>query len=262
MHKLPTKLAAALFSHGVSRMMRIRRPHILVACMPKSASTYLTSVLANIDGLKRTSITLSMMQREQEIDPIRAAMRSLDGYVAQHHVRYSEDTDELMRVFTITPIVLVRDLPDVVISLRDHIRKRPEMSLAWFTKDHAQLSNLELENAIVSLAMPWYINFYVSWHSCPRALWVTYADATERTAEAVKAICSHARIPVSDSVVGDAIAEAGKQFTRLNVGKSGRGSSLTQEAMDNLHRLCSFYPDIDFRRVGVDLFPSIRPAAA
>lgn len=262
MQHLPENLAAALFSFGASRILRIRRPHILVACMPKSASTYLTSALANIEGLKRTSITLSMMQREQEIDPVRAAMRSLGGYVAQHHVRFSRDTDDLMRTFDITPVVLVRDLPDVIVSLRDHIRKRPEMSMSWFTRDHAKLSDLELEMAIVSLAMPWYINFYVSWHSCPRALWVTYADATERTAETIEAICGHAGIPVTDSDVDAAIAEAGKQFTRLNVGKAGRGSSLTREAMDSLRHLCSFYPEIDFRKVGIDLSPRREPAAA
>ncbi len=254
MQHLPENLAAALFSFGASRILRIRRPHILVACMPKSASSYLTTILGNVGGLRRRSIAHSFKQREQEIDPLRAAMRSLVPYVAQQHVRFSEGTNDLLRTFGIAPIVLTRNLFDVVVSLRDHVRKHPEIPMAWFTKEHAKLADTELEAAITNLVIPWYINFYVSWHSCPQALWISYDDVTKKTPGTIRSICDHVSISASDRDIDDAILKANKSLPRWNVGTTGRGEALAPETKSALRRLCSYYPEIDFTKVGI--YPS------
>ena len=100
-----------------------RPVHVLIACMPKSGSTFLADVISQCPGFRRAILTPSAGRREQEIDEQLLRKHGKVSYVAQHHVRNSEWTSEMCRTYGVTPIVLVRSLQDVVVSLRDHMRR-------------------------------------------------------------------------------------------------------------------------------------------
>ena len=85
-------------------------------------------------------------------------MRKLDrvSFVAQHHVRNSDWTAEMCRSHRVTPIVLVRGLQDVVVSLRDHMRRESAVFPQFFADArHASLDDAALEQMIARLALPW-----------------------------------------------------------------------------------------------------------
>src|ERR1700735_4223003 len=76
--------------HTAPRPRRSAKPvHILIACMPKSGSTFLSDVIGQCPDFRRAVLTPSAGRREQEIDE--QLLRRLDrvSFVAQHHVRNS-----------------------------------------------------------------------------------------------------------------------------------------------------------------------------
>lgn len=252
LHSVFESLTIATVRYSAARVLRINKPRLLLACMPKSASSYLSSVLAGLPGLRERPVSLSTLRREQEIDPVVAARNSMRGYVSQQHIRYSPETDQLMQRFSIEPLVLVRDLPDLVVSLRDHVRNEsPQMPMAWLTPAHAALPDEELDRVIADLVMPWYFTFFVGWQTCERALWLHYQDVTKNTAATVRKICDNTRLEASDGEIAAAITAANERRKRLNVGKSGRGKALSPEVMDMLYRYAGHYPDVDFNSVGL-----------
>ncbi|MEM8662881.1 MAG: hypothetical protein AAGF49_02005, partial [Pseudomonadota bacterium] len=92
---------------------RPRHPiHILLACMPKSGSTFLAQILINMPGMRRERLVPDFERREQELCPqrLREAQALTEGlhrvwrergepralaprgFAAQHHVRHSRPT--------------------------------------------------------------------------------------------------------------------------------------------------------------------------
>lgn len=231
---------------ALSVLPRSRKPHILIACMPKSGSTLLASALAEIQGLRRVRLTPTWGDREQELCLIRLSRYNHTSYVAQHHVRNSAWTQRLITKFRMTPVVLLRDLADVVISARDHLRQDPASSpMAHFMERHLDLPDDELEEAIVRLSMPWYINFYAGWRADPRALVIDYSGLIDDPVGTMAAILNRANVNVSDASIRQALERCDCRHTRFNVGSDGRGKAMSSQAAKSLLRLLEFYPDFD-----------------
>ncbi|MGH7010482.1 MAG: hypothetical protein ACREEX_06570, partial [Caulobacteraceae bacterium] len=151
--------------------------HILLACMPKSGSTFLADVISQAPGFHRAQLYPSSDRREQELDEY--CLRAVDklDYVGQCHVRYSEWTARMVRDFRLTPVILVRSLLDVIVSLRDHVRRQsPIWPMVFVEPAHANLSDAELELMLARLATPWLINFYMGWRQVPCARMVSYEE--------------------------------------------------------------------------------------
>ena len=219
--------------------------HILIACMPKSGSTFLSDVIGQCSGFRRAILTPSAGRREQEIDE--QLLRKLDkvGYVAQHHVRNSEWTSEMCRTYGLTPIVLVRSLQDVVVSLRDHMRRESAVFPQFFAEArHAELDDSALEAMLARLALPWYLNFYMSWRETPGALMVNYEDLIASPTEVIQDILGFAGANTTAEDVEEAVAKAkAKETSRLNVGVSGRGAGLQPQSIQIILDLVDIYPE-------------------
>ena len=228
---------------------RSRRPakpvHILIACMPKSGSTFLSDVISHCPGFRRAILTPSAGRREQEIEE--QLLRKLDrvSYVAQHHVRNSDWTAEMCRSYRVTPIVLVRSLQDVVVSLRDHMRLESAVFPQFFADArHAALDDDALEQMIARLALPWYLNFYMSWRGAPGAKMIAYEDLTASPIEVVRDILGFAGATVPAEEVEEAIAKvSARDSSRLNVGVSSRGAHLRPKTMQTILELIELYPE-------------------
>lgn len=232
----------------------VSRQRILIACMPKSGSTFVSNAISRLPGFRKTSLVTHYGRTEQDIDPRLALRKSRYNYVCQHHVRYNEKTRDVIDRFSIVPVVLVRDLHDCVVSLRDHLRRESvDNSMLFANQDHVNLPDAELETFIVQLAIPWYINFYVSWHDCPSALWISYQEVTTDSKDALKRILHHAgRQNIRDEEIEMALKNRNSSADRMNVGRPGRGRMLSKENRALIRQYCSAYPCIDFSRIGVD----------
>lgn len=229
------------------------RTHILLACMPKSGSTYLSNAIGRLPGIHKTSLVTHYGRTEQDLDAWRALRKSRYSYICQHHVRYHEKTAEILTSFSIWPIVLVRDIHDCVISLRDHVRRESvDNAMAFIDERHLDMSDDELETLIVQMAIPWYINFYVSWHQCPNAYWVTYQELVADPVRVIAGIADHVGVrDMAISQIEEALKSGDTSADRINVGRHGRGQMLSDENKESIRQYCAAYPDIDFSRLGV-----------
>jgi hypothetical protein len=229
------------------------RSHLLIACMPKSGSTYLSNAISRLPNFHKVSLVRQYGRVEQDLNVETALRKDRYNYVAQHHVKYNENTQFVLNKFDIKPVVLVRNIFDCVISVRDHLRRESTLSpSAWFGERHKKLNDDELSAMISHLVVPWYIHFYVSWKNCPDALLLTYDDYVRDVPGTIGKICAHADLPFGAAEIEQAIASSDPGEDRLNVGQSGRGATLDEENRALIHRFRTFYPTIDFSPIGLD----------
>ena len=154
------------------------RHRLLVACFPKSGSTYLSTVISSLPGFERAVLSDASEHCEQELSRFRLANAAFgSAYIAQHHTRHHTVTAALMHKFGVRPIVLVRDIFDCMVSLRDHVRTvSPHFPMARTSLDMSDWPDRELIDFLIDMAGPWYVDFFVSWTGCRDAIWVTYDD--------------------------------------------------------------------------------------
>ncbi|MGC2602741.1 MAG: hypothetical protein WA384_15505, partial [Rhodomicrobium sp.] len=247
----PSRLLIGSLKTTARRVLHIKRPHLLVACMPKSASTFLTGVLAELPGMRRAPLAWSFERREQVLDEIQLARYDLDAYVCQQHLRYSSHVGKAIKEYGLTPVVLTRNIFDIVASIRDHTRNESSHSpMVAIGPEHAKLPDSALEELIAELAIPWFINFYVSWQNVD-CLRLDYERLRSSVAEVVREICGRAEMKVDDHAIAAAIEEAQGKAHRFNKGVSGRGKNISPKARETILSLARHYPNVDFSPIGI-----------
>jgi hypothetical protein len=227
---------------------------ILIACFPKSGSSYLSALIGNLSRFSVVSYVPTYGRREQELSE--AALertKNVERQVAQHHVRASEYTLHLIKIYQLIPLVLVRNIFDAAVSLADHIANESRIFPAAYFDD--AMSRLPIEDrvdAVLDLAVPWYINFYVSWwHARPDAI-VTYEDLILGGPIRQTSYLQSLGVETDFTEVHVACDLAKKQNTRFNVGRPGRGLTLIDGSRrEKIERLASYYPDVDFSKIGL-----------
>jgi uncharacterized protein DUF4214 len=135
--------------------------HLFIACVPKSASTFLKNLLVNVTGYRDLFTVYAAGQSEHEIYlPTLRESAHLDT-VTQQHCRASDANVHLMQGFGIRPVVLVRNIFDSVMSLLDFYNQGAfQTSFAradWMVLDEETKIDLLIENVI-----PWYFQFVAS----------------------------------------------------------------------------------------------------
>ncbi len=247
----PSRLLFGSLKTTFRRALQLKRPHLVVACMPKSASTFLADVLAGLPGMRRAPVAWSFGWREQVLDEVQLSRYDLASYVAQVHLRYSSHVGQAIKDYGITPIVLTRNIFDAVASLRDHIRDESEVvPTVTLRPEHAKLPDEALEELIAELAIPWYISFYVSWQGVD-CLHLSYDDVRSRPLDVVRNICATSCIKAADGAIEKAIEKARTKAHRFNKGVSGRGKDISPKARETIIGFARHYPDIDFGPIGI-----------
>jgi len=222
-------------------LMPNKPAHIVIACMPKSASTFIATALSELPGFKRYRLIPDWGVREQQLSSTRLSRYNRRQYVAQHHLRNSYWTQQLIKQYRLTPVVLVRDFADCVVSLKDHNLRWPEI-VRFFDKSQREMPTEDFEEAIVRLALPWYFDFYVGWRNAGNVPIYDFDDYTTDPIKIMREIIAQTNINYDDETLKQALSKTAEKFTRFNVGKSGRGRNLSKGAKDALMRTMELYP--------------------
>jgi hypothetical protein len=244
------------------RFVRPSGPYVFVACMPRTGSTFLTEALCELTGFKRVELTDAYAENEQELDVPRLLDAYAYGSVTQQHVCANRRTVELMREFGIRPVVLVRNVFDVVVSIRHFLLT--EGAGKWptfFTTDERfrQLDETTQYEQIVELGLPWYFDFFVSWADAAEkraleTLRLTYEDASADWPGALRRIAEFYGLDADASAIDGALGRttARAPALRLNKGVPGRGEATLEPALrERIARYARFYPDVDFSAIGL-----------
>ena len=169
-----------------------------------------------------------------------------------------------LRVFGIRPIILVRRIEDIVVSLQHDLKRKADRptigtgqegySFVWQDQCTSGLSDERLIDMIIDLAVPWFVNFYVSWYRlCEQraidALWVTYEQLfaeKERTLRQVLEFLGFAGIPEIDSET------LSRKYPTFRDGSIGQGAAvLTAEQGSRIRDRVSYCPEVDFGKYGL-----------
>lgn len=226
---------------------------VLVACFPKSGSTFLANVIGGLPEFKVESYVPDHERREQELCDTAIGKCTGLHQVAQLHVRASWSTLHLIDKWNINTIVLVRNIYDAIVSLTDHIaRESPAFPHAWFNETTAALPFERRLAAVVELAGPWFFNFYVSWwFGRPEAI-VRYEDLVLGGPKRQAEFLVSRGIATCAEDVAASLARIDPVTTRLNVGKAGRGGTLlSPEQREWIANLTRHYSDVDFTPIGL-----------
>ena len=258
----PVQTSLELAGGFKRRFVRPAGPYVFVACMPRTASTFLTEALCELTGFKRVELTDAYAENEQELDVPRLLDAYSYGSVTQQHVIANARTVKLMGDFGIRPVVLVRDIFDVVVSIRDFLLT--EGCAKWptfFTTDERfrRLDEAGQYDQIVELGLPWYIDFFVSWsdvasRGAVETLPLTYDATVADWPGALGRIAEFYGLDVSPAAIEAALARtsARADSLRLNHARPGRGRTvLAAETIERIKGFTRFYPDVDFTPIGL-----------
>ncbi len=233
--------------------------HIFVACAPKSGSTFLKNLLTDLTGFRDVFSVYAGLQNEQDLDLPQLATFARENTVTQQHCRASEANIHLMQAFGIRPVVLVRDIFDTVISLRDFYDGGFVYSTFFEREHYIALDGDARLDLLIDFAVPWYFQFVASWQRAEREgrlpmLWLNYRDVTEHTVATLERILGfygmraqpHAVERIVDARRGDA------RGNRFNHGVPGRGvNGLSPAQRARITALGRFFPGTDFSCLGV-----------
>lgn len=240
---------------------RFRKPanHILVTAMPKSGSTFLTRVLADLTGYREYRLNYECNQNEQDFYLPRLITSYGFDTITHQHVRATVPNLRLLKDFAIKPIILVRNIFDVVISFRDHLHQESLKAPSIYVNEKFyELDEQTKLDFIIEFALSWYFYFYASWydacfHGDIDAIWITYEQLMSEKIKTIESVLNFCSINKSVDEIEQVINTINqKRNTRLNKGISGRGlATLSADQIRKVEYKASFYPWVDFSKIGI-----------
>lgn len=234
-------------------------PHLLIACQPKSGSTFLKNALCAITGFRDVFLFHSGGQSEQELFYPSLLEFATVPTVTQQHCRATEANLQLLQAFGMRAVVLVRNLADVVVSLRDFYNQGAVLGTFFHPDDWKSLTPGQQADAIIDHVIPWHFQFLAGWQQAGREhrlpiLWLTYEDLMAGKAAALEKVLTFYGQPAPKDKIAAALAALSTEprSNRFNSGISGRGrEQLTAAQHSRLRHLASAYPRTDFSSFGL-----------
>lgn len=253
---------------GILIYQRLRRcvcsngKYLVLAAMPKSGSTFLSHTLCALTGYRHYYLACAYDNIEQEI----YLPRVIDGFgrgrVVQQHFKANGPNLDVLNRFNIKPVVVVRNIFDLVASIRDHLlnERLDNLPAVYTTDDFQGFSPSRQLDFVIDMVVPWYITYYVSWYQAEKQkeicfLWMTYEELVADWSAGIRRILDFFGMQKPDVAIARAIQATTakpKERTRLNVGVPGRASALLSDSQrERIVRLTQYYPDVDFTRLGI-----------
>lgn len=233
-------------------------PHLFIACLPKSGSSFLRNALLQLTGFRDTYLFYAGAPNEHDLYLPSLLEFATVPTVTQQHARASEANVHLMQGFGLRPVVLVRNLFDALVSLDDFYHAGASFS-TFFFPDYLRLSPEERMDLIVDHVAPWYLQFYASWVRVEQErrlplLWLTYEEMIADKAGTLRRLCAFWNLPVDEAKLTAALGhvETDRKATRFNQGVTGRGQlRLSPAQRERILRLTSSFPLTSFARLGI-----------
>ena len=232
--------------------------HIFIACVPKSASTFLKNLLVTLTGYRDVFMVYAAGQNEHELYlPTLRETAHLDT-VTQQHCRASDANVQMMQAFEIKPVVLVRNIFDSVMSLLDFYDKGAFYN-SYFREDFKSLDEETKIDLLIDNIIPWYFQFVASWSLVEKQktldiFWLSYEDLIADKPSVIQNILKFYGFGAARRGIEQKIREIESESRkiRFNKGVKGRGESrLSERQKQRIRRLARYYPATDFSRMGL-----------
>ncbi|MGE0824080.1 MAG: sulfotransferase domain-containing protein [Candidatus Binatia bacterium] len=224
--------------------------NIFVACFPKSGSTYICTLLSEVTGFPHVPVVQFYGQNEQDLfEPALQQVRGTSS-VTQQHVKGTNNNVRLLKTYNLRPVVLVRNIFDVVVSLHDHFMREDTLTpVGYVHREYQAMSREDRLWFLINLHLPWYFHFLVSWQEATTELdlmWLTYEDFFANPVTRIQQVLQFYDMTASDDEIRQGMIKLAGKNARLNVGVVGRGKELPdchRQAVIALARTWHLAPD-------------------
>ena len=241
---------------------------LLLAFAPKVGGTFLRSVLIDLGAAKNFNAALcrgSYATGNQERDiyypsllaqHIKTFPDKRKGFHVKHlHLQANDPNRRLIELFNIRTVVMKRNLLDTLKSFFDHGERvgesRLEDCVLRLGNVYPNLDFDEKKKAIIAFALPWYLQFFLSWREytdyCEseglrKPFWTSYNDLAENAVQLVldltEALDLGMTVRKYDVEMALKKALRQKEALRFNKGINGRGLEFfNQEEQDEINKL-------------------------
>ena len=245
-----------------------KKDYYLINALPHSGSSYLYNLLTKLTkALKLDLKNRRYRATEQDLYIPALLDARIRTTLTRHHFKATDQNVDLMRIFKIKPIILVRNIFDLVPSFRDIQEKvlNETESTPWgstFT-GYVNESFLELDKEkqydyLIDICLPWFFSFYLSWYCVNKAgfevMWLTYEQLIDDPEGTLREICSYYDLEYTNEEIAYSIefAKDERKLNNFNVGIKGRGETeLSREQKEKIKRFTRHYPSIDFANIGL-----------
>lgn len=243
--------------------------NILIAAMPKSASSFLTEMICSTFLYRQAFLVPVHAGREQELDFQKLeTYRNLysfnidrRNYVAQHHVKYNYGTQYACRHYNLFPVVLVRNVLDNLRSFIEFSREVYDPNVPEYEKPFPSFLSggpeKNIKDYTIHFHLPWIISFLKSWSYCrTKHIRVSYDILVNDEGPVLKAImqvCAKSKFESykDDKAFYEEVQKIRdvkikeKKSIRFNKGISGRGRSdyFSGEQIEAINNICSISVD-------------------
>jgi tetratricopeptide (TPR) repeat protein len=232
--------------------------HLFIACVPKSASTFLKNLLVDLTGYRDLFTVYAAGQSEHEIYLPTLRESAELNTVTQQHCRASDANIHLMQAFGIRPVVLVRNIFDSVMSQLDFYNKGA-FQTSYFRADWPAFNEETKIDLIIENIIPWYFQFVASWDLAEKqnrleVHWLSYEELVADKPSGVLKVLEFYGLGASRQGVERRIGEieSEERKIRFNKGVTGRGKSgLADRQKEQIRNLTRYYPSTDFSRIGL-----------
>ena len=213
----------------------------------------MAKLIQNLPKMQKADICLGHDRREHEISVDKILVNLNKNFIASAHCRHAESTERILKCFSIRPVVLVRNIFDIFPSLYDHIKENPVLPMGY-VPDEILLDKKEITyQFIAEMIIPWYLNFYITWYEVKNKLFLTYEELLANPEKTLTKVVDYVGLNCKQSDILESIEKAKTQFTRKNVGITGRGNEVPNDVKNYVIHLCKYYKDIDFSPIGIPL---------
>ena len=203
--------------------------HVMIACMPKSGSTFLKAALCELTGWLEANLVYAYLQNEPDLYLPNLLKVATQNTVTQQHCRATGPNVQIMQAFNIRPIVLVRNLPDAMVSLYDFF-EQGAIRNTFFGDIWPGMNERNKYDLLIDHFVPWYLQFYVSWEGVQRdgrlsCLFLTYRDMVVDKPGTLLRVAEFLGIRKTRDECAEAvrIVDGDIYRSRLNKGVVGRG---------------------------------------
>ena len=241
-----------------------RRPSVFLVFPPKAAGTFLREAVITATGGELVRVVHAQGGRDAQLYYPTLLAYFLGGVchgpLTTHvHMQALPANVAMMQALGLKPIVMIRNIPDMLASYWDMLDREPSALDAGlncvFPSDWSAMPSDDKADFLVDMLGPWYAGYYATWLAQARkdgdVCVLRYGELLDDAAGCLETILRHSGFPTSrpycELLMLDLWDERGN--FRFNQGREGRGKDYFQDHhRDRLARMLSLYrvapPDI------------------
>ncbi|MDR0467182.1 MAG: sulfotransferase domain-containing protein [Deltaproteobacteria bacterium] len=225
-----------------------------MAAMPKSGSTFLISLIANIPSFRKAIFFPSSHKgRWHELCERNITNCGVGNFVSRLHIVGHEYTINMIKKCNLRPFILTRNITDCVVSWLDHVKDQNFLTLDKYItkeKDDDYMYSLFIQTMLQN-----YFEFYSSWKTSEFKTSMFRYENIYDDLDAMRDAIAHVlpELALSRQQVAFLMDYTrNNSFTRYNVGKAGRGMTLLKEHhLRDIVRLARYYKEFDMSTLGI-----------